>query len=83
VNLNVLIGTDGRIKRASVLSGNRRLGEAAVRAVRLWRYRGRQLNGQPAEAETDVSVSYFGDDAVSIKFLPRGSFGLVETHRRQ
>ncbi len=83
VNLNVLIGTDGRIKQASILSGNRQLGVAAVRAVRLWRYRGHQLNGQPAEAETEVSISYFGGDAVSIKFLPGGSLGLAQPPRGQ
>jgi TonB family protein len=70
VNLKVLIGTDGRIERATVLSGNRRLGDAAVRAVRHGRYSRHQLDGQPAEAETDVSISFFGADAVSIKFLP-------------
>lgn len=68
VNLKVLIGTDGRVRQVLVLSGNRRLADAAVHAVRLWQYRRHELDGKPAEAETDVSISFLGADAVSIKF---------------
>jgi outer membrane biosynthesis protein TonB len=51
-----------------VLSGNRLLAGAAVRTVRHWRYRPRELNGHAVEAETNIVISFVGDDAVSISF---------------
>ena len=80
VNLKVLIGTEGRVKQVVVLGGDHRLAEAAVRAVRRWRYGHHELNGQPAEAETAVSISFLGADAVSIKFLPLNSISPAEIH---
>jgi len=83
VHMRLLIGTRGQVRRALVLSGNQRLAEAAVRAVLLWQYSPHLLNGQPVEAQTDVSISFFGEDAVSINFLPLESVGPVEVHSQQ
>jgi hypothetical protein len=68
VGMNVVIATDGRVKEIYVLSGNRILAEAAVQAVRLWRYSRHELNGEAVEAETGVSIVFHGQDAVSISF---------------
>ncbi len=68
VGMNVVIATDGRVKEIHVLSGNRSLAEAAVQAVRLWRYTRHELNGEAVEAETRVTIVFHGQDAVSISF---------------
>jgi TonB family protein len=68
VNLKAMIGADGTVTKVDVLSGNRVLAGAAVRAVRHWRYRPHELNGHAVEAETNIAISFVGDDAVSISF---------------
>jgi hypothetical protein len=68
VGMKAVIATDGRVKEIHVLSGNRILAEAAVQAVRFWRYTRHELNGAAVEAETSVIISFHGRDAVSIRF---------------
>ena len=68
VGMKAVIATDGRVKEIHVLSGNRILAEAAVQAVRFWRYTRHELNGEAVEAETSVIISFHGGDAVSISF---------------
>jgi TonB family protein len=68
VGMKAVIATDGRVKEIHVLSGNRILAEAAVQAVRFWRYTRHELNGDAVEAETSVTISFHGQDAVSIRF---------------
>jgi TonB-like protein len=68
VGMKAVIATDGRVKEIHVLSGNRILAEAAVQAVRFWRYTRHELNGAAVEAETSVVISFHGRDAVSIRF---------------
>lgn len=68
VHLRVFVAADGSVKEVAALTGNRALADAAVRAVRRWRYRPPQLNGQPIEAETNVTINFAGDDAVTIAF---------------
>jgi hypothetical protein len=66
LQLKALIGADGSVKEVTVLSGNRKLAEAGVRAVRKWRYSPYQMLGRPVEVETEIKMSFFGQDAVSI-----------------
>ena len=68
VNLRALIGPDGVVKHVDVLSGKSALARPAIDAIRHWRYRPPQSDGQAAEAETRVTVNFVGDDAVSIVF---------------
>jgi len=68
VSLKAVIGTDGTVRDVDVLSGNRALAGAAVRAVRHWRYRPHEIKGNPVEAEADITISFAGHDAVSINF---------------
>lgn len=66
VVLKAVIGSDGAVKQVEVLSGDRALAAAATRAVRHWRYAPAQVDGRAAEAQTQVTVSFLGDDAVSV-----------------
>jgi TonB family protein len=66
VDLEAVIGADGTVKRVTVLSGNPKLAEAAIRAVRQWRYSPHEVLGHPVEVETNIKISFRGEDAVSI-----------------
>ena len=68
VSVKAVIGTDGTVTEVEVLSGNRALAAAAVRAVRHWRYRPYELNSRAVEAEAKITISFVGDDAVSVSF---------------
>jgi len=70
VVLKAVVGSDGAVKQVEVLSGERVLASAAVRAVRQWRYAPPQVDGHTVEAETHVTISFLGDDAVSIILPP-------------
>jgi protein TonB len=61
VTLNATIGVDGNIKKVKVVSGHPMLTNAAVEAVKQWRYRPTLLNGQPVETDTQVLINFVGD----------------------
>jgi TonB family protein len=58
VRLQAIIGTDGRVRDVEVLSGNPILAQAALAAVREWRYRPTELNHEIVEVETEVTVNF-------------------------
>ena len=66
LQLKALIGADGSVKEVTVLSGSPGLAKAGVRAVRQWRYSPYLVQGRPVEVETQIKMSFFGPDAVSI-----------------
>ena len=58
VTLHAIIAKDGTIQTLSVRSGHPILAQAALEAVRLWRYRPYVLNGYPVEVETFITVDF-------------------------
>lgn len=58
VRLQALVGTDGKIKELEVVSGPEELIQAALDAVRQWRYQPTLLNGIPVEVSTTIDVIY-------------------------
>lgn len=58
VVLRAIISREGTIEKLHVLSGHPMLVQAAVDAVRQWRYRPYVLNGEPVEVETEVKVNF-------------------------
>jgi protein TonB len=58
VVLQAAISTAGTIERLRVASGPAMLRQAALDAVREWRYRPYELNGEPVEVETTVDVIF-------------------------
>jgi len=58
VELHATISKNGTIKDVHVVSGPAMLQQAAVEAVRNWRYRPYMLNNEPIEVETSVSVVF-------------------------
>lgn len=58
VRLRALIGRDGSVSALEVLSGHPILAQAALAAVSQWHYRPTELNHQPVEVETYVTVIF-------------------------
>ncbi|HWR35841.1 MAG TPA: energy transducer TonB [Clostridia bacterium] len=58
VLLAAVIDADGNIANLKVISGHPFLAEAALDAVRQWRYRPYVLNGVPIEVETQITVVF-------------------------
>jgi protein TonB len=58
VVLHAVIGRGGTIQGLQVVSGHPQLVQAAVDAVKQWRYRPYVLNGRPIEIETQVYVNF-------------------------
>jgi periplasmic protein TonB len=58
VLLRATISKDGTIENLQLLSGHPMLAQAAIEAVRQWRYRPYYLNGDPVEVETQVTVKF-------------------------
>ena len=58
VTLKVWISTAGDVIDATLISGHPALAQAAIGAVKKWKYKPFLLNGQPMEIETEVVVNF-------------------------
>jgi protein TonB len=58
VVLQALISKSGNIENLRVVSGHPMLVQAALDAVRQWRYRPYLLNGEPVEVETQITLNF-------------------------
>jgi periplasmic protein TonB len=61
VKLHALIAKDGTIQSLKITSGHPLLAQAALAAVRQWRYRPYVLNGLTVEVETFITVNFKRD----------------------
>ncbi len=71
VTLTAGIDSKGNVRTVKIVSGNRALAAAAVRAVRQWHYRPYVKNGQAVATETNIVISFFSSEAISMSFPPR------------
>ncbi|MGB9236080.1 MAG: TonB family protein [Terriglobales bacterium] len=71
VSMTAQVNADGSVRSVRVVSGNRALAAAAVRAVRQWRYRPYLKDGQPIATESNIQISFFSAEAISMSFPPR------------
>jgi protein TonB len=58
VHLHAIIGKDGSVQQLEVLGGHPLLIQAALDAVRQWRYQPTLLNGEPVEVDTTIDVIF-------------------------
>jgi protein TonB len=58
VLLHILVGLDGKVLTADLVSGSPLLASSAIKAVKQWKYKPYLLNGQPAEMDTQVKVTF-------------------------
>lgn len=56
--LNVVVGTDGAVMRMRPLNGPDILAQAAMDALRWWKFEPYRLNGEPAVVETTLAVEF-------------------------
>ena len=61
VILHIIVSTDGSVEQVDFVSGPLLLRQAAVDAVKQWKYRPTLLNGQPVEVDTTVQVVFTHD----------------------
>jgi periplasmic protein TonB len=58
VILHAIINRQGEVSELQVISGHPLLVQAALDAVRRWRYQPTELNGDPVEVDTTITVSF-------------------------
>jgi protein TonB len=58
VVLHAIIDKDGRVGELQVISGHPLLVQSALDAVKNWRYQPTQLNGDPVEVDTTITVTF-------------------------
>ena len=58
VVIKALISREGVVEHPQIISGQAFLADAAMDAVKEWRYRPYYLNGQPVEVETEITVNF-------------------------
>jgi protein TonB len=64
------VDPEGAVRSVKVVSGNRALASAAVRAIRQWRYRPFLEDGKAVATETNIIISFVSEDAISMSFPP-------------
>ena len=58
VVLHAIIDKDGKVAQLEVISGHPLLVQSALDAVKQWRYKPTQLNGDPVEVDTTIQVTF-------------------------
>lgn len=58
VRLHAIIGKDGTVHELTVVYGDSLLTDAALKAVRQWRYESMLLDGEPVEVDTTIDVNF-------------------------
>jgi TonB family protein len=58
VVMKVVTTSSGEVKEVTVVSGDPALAQAAAESVKQWKYKPYQVEGSPAEIETQVSISF-------------------------
>jgi TonB family protein len=58
VVLNAFVGRDGSVQEVNVVRGNPELVQAAVEAVKQWRFQPQRVKGNPVEFETQITVNF-------------------------
>ena len=58
VRLHAIIDTDGTVQELTVMDGHPLLIQAAIDAVKQWRYQPTVVNGRPGEVDTEIDVLF-------------------------
>ena len=58
VVLDATVSENGQLENVKVISGHALLAQAAIDAVRQWRYRPYLLNGKPVRMQTKITVNF-------------------------
>jgi protein TonB len=58
VILHAIIDKEGYISELQVLAGDDLLAQSALQAVRQWRYKPMLFDGEPAEVDTTITITF-------------------------
>jgi TonB family protein len=58
VTIDALIDATGKVSATNVITGNALLRNAAINALRVWKYQPAQLNGEPIPIHIQVTISF-------------------------
>jgi protein TonB len=58
VVVEATVAEDGSVRNARAIRGQSLLAQAAVEAVRRWRYRAAVLNGKPEATQTQITINF-------------------------
>ena len=58
VMLRATVSREGNVIDVSVISGDRELSKAALRAAKKWRYHPYLVGGEPVEVETTIQINF-------------------------
>jgi len=61
VQIEATISKEGNVLNPKVLKGDRILADAALEAVRQWRYKPYYLDGQPVDIQTQITIKFKGE----------------------
>jgi TonB family protein len=73
VMLQVTVGVEGNVLEAKVLRGHPLLTQAALEAVRQWRYSPTVLNGEPVPVTATVSVRFHPSGVLRVRMSDDGA----------
>jgi TonB family protein len=73
VILQVTVGVEGNVLEAQVLRGHPLLTQAALEAVRQWRYSPTVLNGEPVPVTATVSLRFHPGGVLSVQMSADGA----------
>jgi bla regulator protein BlaR1 len=81
IKLEVTINEEGMVSDAKAVEGHPILCEAAISAVRQWRYSTTLLNGMPVAVNTNVTMTFSADKQVNTAYIkdppaPEKGFGI-------
>ena len=76
VDLDAIIGADGKVKSVKVLGGFEEFQESAMEAVKQWTYKPFLEYGRPIAVETTIMVFYPSSGPAGPLFVPDGKGGV-------
>jgi TonB family protein len=65
VVVRATVALDGSLRDITVVSGDPILADAALEAVRQWRYQPSKVNGEPVEAQHEITVTFKRDQSTA------------------
>lgn len=65
VVLRATVTRDGNLKDITVVSGDPILAAAALEAVQQWRYQPSKINGEPVEAQHEITITFKRDESTA------------------
>jgi protein TonB len=73
VRVQIIVGTDGRVRQVQIVSGHPLLTAGVPGAFRQWLYKPTSVMGEPVEVETSLLVVFSFDQDLPFRTIPKVS----------